>query len=98
MTGDPILPAAVPGAAVSPGARICNLTNSPGLTAIKAPVLPVIDGLEISLAVIVALPLVLNVTFMILVPLVSAALAGSVALLSEEVIRIVSVPVLTTFQ
>src|SRR5207245_1462925 len=30
--GEPVLPAALPGAAVSPGAKICNLVNGPALT------------------------------------------------------------------
>ena len=30
--GVPVLPVAVPGAAVSPGTRICSLANGPGLT------------------------------------------------------------------
>src|SRR5437762_10889652 len=39
-TGEPILPVVVPGAAVSPGARICNLVNAPGFTAVAGLVLP----------------------------------------------------------
>ena len=61
-------------------------------------VLPAIAELEISLAVIVALPLVFKVTLMILVPLLSVALAGRVALLSEEAIAAVSDTVLIIFQ
>src|SRR2546422_1021002 len=30
--GEPVLPVALPGAAVSPGARICNLLNAPAPT------------------------------------------------------------------
>src|SRR5205814_1885497 len=40
--GVPVLPVEVPGAAVSPGARICNLVNAPTLTGIDALVLAVI--------------------------------------------------------
>src|SRR5262249_22167272 len=32
VAGVPVLPVAVPGAAVSPGARICSLVKAPGLT------------------------------------------------------------------
>src|SRR5205823_1741808 len=38
--GVPVLPVLVPGAAVSPGRRICNLANAPGLT--------VMDGLVLA--------------------------------------------------
>ena len=37
----PVLPLAVPGAAFSPGSRICNLVNAPGLTVIEGLVLVV---------------------------------------------------------
>src|ERR1051326_4321069 len=34
--GVPVLPVALPGAAVSPGTRICNLAKDPTLTAIRS--------------------------------------------------------------
>src|SRR6266568_2985660 len=51
-----------------------------------------------SLAVKDAVPTDLRLTAKVLVPATSAALAGSVALLSDEVIPAVSVLVLTRFQ
>src|ERR1041385_1127627 len=57
--GVPVLPAAVPGAAVSPGASNCNFTNAPGFTValgLVAEVNPV------ALAVTVRVPAVLNVS------------------------------------
>src|SRR5438093_533299 len=95
--GVPVLPVAVPGAAVSPGARICSLVNAPGLTVIDGLALPVIAAWVTSDAVTVALPAVLNVTLKLFVPPTSAALAGRAALASLEVIATVSL-VLTTFQ
>src|SRR5437879_217796 len=41
---EPVLPVAVPGADVSPGARICSLLNAPTLTGIDALVLAVIPA------------------------------------------------------
>ena len=38
--GAPIFPALLPGAAVSPGAKICNLAKAPTLTVIDGLVLP----------------------------------------------------------
>src|SRR5439155_14215583 len=53
---------------------------------------------ETSLAVTVAVPMVFNVTLNDFVPATNAALPGSVALLSEDVMPTVSVAVLTRFQ
>src|SRR5439155_8969560 len=39
--GAPVLPVAVPGAAVSPGASNCNCTNAAGLTTMLLEVVPV---------------------------------------------------------
>src|SRR5439155_2911091 len=39
--GEPVLPVAVPGAAVSPGTKSCNFTNAPAFTVIEAVVLEV---------------------------------------------------------
>src|SRR5262249_43202099 len=41
VAGVPVLPLAVPGAAVSPGARTCSLLNAPGFTGIAGLLLPV---------------------------------------------------------
>src|SRR5436309_5431211 len=60
--GVPSLPGAVPGAAVWPGARICNLANAPAFTEIAGLVLLVIVPWVTSEAVTVALPAVLKAT------------------------------------
>src|ERR1043166_2934270 len=93
----PVLPVPVPGAAVSPGSKSCNFVNTPAVTGIDELVLLVIPACVTSEPVTVALPPVFNVTLKLLVPLTSAALAGSVALLSLEVIATVSF-VLIKFQ
>src|SRR4051794_26753199 len=93
---DPTFPETVPGAAVSPGARICNFENTPALTVSGELALLLFAAFEMSPAVSVALPAVLKVTLMVFVPLSSAALAGSVVLLSDELIPIVSVAVFAT--
>ena len=41
-TGVPVLPVAVPGAAVSPGSRICSLANAPALIVVAGLVLAVL--------------------------------------------------------
>ena len=60
--GVPILPVAVPGAAVSPGANSCNFTNAPALTGIEELVFGALPPSEISEAVTVALAPVFRVT------------------------------------
>src|SRR5206468_3998931 len=92
------LPVAVPGAAVSPGTNNCIFTNAPALTVMEGLVLAVLPPSVMSVAVMVAVPTVLRVTLKVCVPALSAALTGSVALLSEEVMPAVSVTVLTRFQ
>src|SRR5438445_55289 len=74
-----VLPVAVPGAATSPGNRICSLTTGPGLTMMAVPVLVPMPGWVTSLAVTVWLPDVFMVTLMLSVPPTNAALAGSTA-------------------
>ena len=49
--GVPVLPVAVPGAAVSPGTNNCNFVNAPTLTVVAAPVLEVFVPSVISVAV-----------------------------------------------
>ena len=95
--GVPVLPEAVPGAAVSPGIRICSFANAPALIVVDGLVLAVLVPLLMSVAVKVALPAVFGVTESVFVPATSAALAGSVAFASVEVIPTVSVA-LTRFQ
>ena len=80
------MPEALPGAAVSPGIRICSFENAPVLIAVDGLVFAAIKPLLMSDAVKVALPAVLGVTEKVFVPATSAALAGSVALASLEVI------------
>ena len=83
--GVPVLPVALPGEAVSPGARICNFVNAPTLTVMAGLVLAVLVPSVRSVAVTVQLPTVLNVTLKVFVPATNAALAGRVALESLEV-------------
>ena len=92
------MPFTVPGADVSPGAKICSLVKSPALTVIAGLVLDVLVPSVISLAVSVALPAVFSVTLKVCVPAVSAVLEGKLALESLEEIPTKSVRVLTTFQ
>src|SRR5436190_17874880 len=96
--GEPVLPVAVAGAAVSPGTSSCSFTNAPGLTVMAELVLAVLLPLVRSLAVSVRVPAVLSVTLKVCVPEISALLAGRLALASEEVIPTVSVTVVTAFQ
>src|SRR5712691_4474049 len=95
--GLPVLPEDVPGAAVSPGSRICSLLKVPALIVVEGLVLAVFEPSVISVEVTVAVPAVFAVTAKVLVPATSAALAGSVALASVEVMPTVSVE-LTRFQ
>src|SRR5712691_41399 len=95
--GVPVLPVAVPGAAVSPGTSNCNFVNPPTFTVTEGLVLAGIAECVVSEAVIVALPAVLSVTLKLLLPPTSAALAGSAALASLELIATVSL-VFTIFQ
>ena len=92
------MPATVPGAAASPGARICNLANVPALTAIDGLVLLALLMSLLSAAVSIALPAVFKVTLKIWAPLASAVPPGGIALLSVEVMPTVSLTVLTRFQ
>ena len=76
----PLLPVAVPGAAVSPGRRTCNWLGAPAFTVIAGLVLAVFVGSGTSDAVRVRLPTVLSVTLSVRVPLTSAVSAGRAAL------------------
>src|SRR5207244_3900263 len=95
--GVPVLPLAVPGAAVSPGVRICSFANAPPFTVVAGLVFAVFVPSVASVAVTVRLPTVARVTLNVFVPATSAALTGSVAFASLEVIAAVSVED-TTFQ
>ena len=97
--GVPVLPLAVPGAAVSPGSNSCNFAAAPALTVVDGLVFAVFAPSVMSVAVTVAVPAVLNVTLKFaFVPAARAAFAGSVALASLEVRPTVSVTVFTKFQ
>src|SRR5207247_8374938 len=96
--GVPVLPMGLPGAAVSPGTSSCSFTKAPALTVMAGLVLALLLPSVTSVAVQVREPAVLNVTLRVRVPETKAASAGKVALASLEVISIVSVMVLTTFQ
>src|SRR5204862_252185 len=99
-----VLPVAVPGAATSPGSRICSFVTAPAFTVTLALVLAV-NVPPASVAVTVRVPAVLkvnldgagvqasNVPFPAVAPLSSAI----VALASELVIVTLVVAVLTTF-
>ena len=96
--GVPVLPVAVPGAAVSPGASSCSFTNVPELTVIDGLVFELFEPSVTSLAVTVALPAVMNVTLKDFVPATNAALDDRTALPSEEVTPARSVIVFIRFQ
>src|ERR1043166_2390578 len=95
--GAPLLPVAVPGAAGSPASKIWSLATVPALTVKEELMVLVLVGSVLSAAVTVALPAVFMVILKVFVPATNAALAGNVALLSEEVIPTVSLA-LTRFQ
>src|SRR4029079_3504219 len=96
--GLPVLPVPLPGEAVSPGTKICNFVNAPALTVINGLVFGLRTGVVMSEDVTVQLPAVFRVTLTVLVPASRAAVPGSVAFASVEVIPTVSVTVLTKFQ
>src|SRR6266545_4286401 len=91
--GVPVLPVALPGAAISPGTNNCIFTNAPVVTVRDGLVLAVLLPSVRSLAVTVRLPAVFMVTLKVCVPATRAASAGSAALASEEVIPTVAVTV-----
>src|SRR5436190_5780197 len=95
--GEPVLPVAVPGAAVSPGISNCNFANEAALTVIEEVVLAVFEP-SASVAVTVREPAVLSVTLKVCVPEANAASDGRTALLSDDVIATESVAFATKFQ
>src|SRR3989475_439060 len=100
-----VLPVAVPGAATSPGSRICSFVTAPAFTVTLALVLAV-SAATASVAVTVRAPTVLKVKLdKVPVPATSVRLPAAAplssvlaALLSELVIVMSGVAVLTTFQ
>src|SRR5439155_19353955 len=105
VLGARVLPREVPGAAVSPGARICNFENAPPLTVTLGLVLAV-NAPAASVAVIVRVPAVLNVKLesdavpaaSVILPEVAPLSSAMAALLSEVVMATLGVALLTTFQ
>src|SRR6266542_1723347 len=95
--GDPVLPVALPGAAVSPGTSSCSFANAPGFTVTAGLVLAATAVCVMFEAVSVRLPTVLSVTLKVWVPATSAALEGKAAFASLEVMPTVSL-VLIGFQ
>src|SRR5439155_1100185 len=96
--GVPVLPVAVPGAAVSPGTNNCNFAKGAPFTGMEELVLALLLPSVTSLAVTVRLPVVFNVTLKVRLPETSAALDGKTALVSDDVIATVSVTLVTVFQ
>ncbi len=92
------MPGAVPGAAISPGINTCNFTKGPAFTVIDGLVLAVLPPSPRSPAITVLLPAVFKVRLKLCVPATKAALAGSMALASEEASPTMSVTVVTVFQ
>src|ERR1044071_61832 len=97
VEGVPVLPVAVPGAAVSPGTRICSLTNAPAFTVREGVVLLGIVPWVTSDAVTVELPAFFRVTLRLIVPVTNEESDANAALLSLEPRWTVSL-VLITFQ
>src|SRR5207245_8531087 len=96
--GAPLLPLEVPGAAVSPGTSNCNFAKDAAFTVMDELVFAVLVPSVLSVAVTVRLPPDLSVTLKVFVPATMAALVGSTALLSEEVIPTLSVAFVIKFQ
>ncbi len=93
----PVLPVAVPGAAVSPGTSSWSFANAPAFTVVDGEVFGDFAPSVASVAVTVFAPAVLKVTLKFFVPPTSAAFAGRIALASLDVIATESVAV-TGFQ
>src|SRR5262249_15557693 len=93
--GVPVLPVALPGAAVSPGTSSCSRAKAPGVTVIAELVSGVLPPSVLSEAVSVWLPMVFSVTLNVCVPEESGAAPGSDAKPSLEAKLTVSVTVVT---
>src|SRR2546427_336968 len=96
--GVPVLPAEVPGAAVSPGASNCSLAKLPAFTVIEELVPEALVASLRSMAVAVRAPAVLQIRLKLPVPPVKGALDGRVALASDETIPTVSATFAIRFQ
>ena len=96
--GVPVLPVEVPGATVSPGTSNCSLAKLPAFTVIDELVPEALVASLRSMAVAVRAPAVLQIRLRLPVPPDKGALAGSVALASDETIPTVSATVATRFQ
>src|SRR6267378_6715795 len=96
--GEPVLPDEVPGAAVSPGTSNCSLTKLPAFTVIEELIPEALVASLRSMAVAVRAPAVLQIRLKLPVPPANGALAGRVALASDEVIPTVSVVIAIRFQ
>src|SRR5260370_11388393 len=96
--GVPVLPARLPGEAVSPGASSCSLEKAPGFTVMAGLVKLVLLPSVVSVAVTVQLPAVLFVRLKVRVPAARAVLGGSTAFGSDEVSDKVSETEVTWFQ
>ena len=92
------MPAEVPGAAVSPGASNCSLAKLPAFTVIEELVPEALVASLRSMAVAVRAPAVLQMRLKLPVPPVKGALAGRVALASDETIPTISVALAIRFQ
>src|SRR5882672_11324675 len=88
--GEPVLPVEVPGAAVSPGTSNCSLAKLPAFTVIEELTPEALVASLRSMAVAVRAPAVLQIRLKLPVPPVKGALAGRVALASDEVTPTVS--------
>lgn len=96
--GEPVLPVEVPGAAVSPGAINCSLAKLPAFTVIEEVVPEALLASLRSMAVAVRAPAVLQIRLKVPVPPDNGALAGSVALASDETTPTVSATFVMRFQ
>ena len=92
------MPAEVPGAAASPGTSNCSLAKLPALTVIEELAPEALVASLRSMAVAVRAPAVLQIKLKLPVPPDKDALAGRVALASDETIPTVSVTFAIGFQ
>src|SRR6266545_2805 len=96
--GVPVLPVALPGAAVSPGNNSCSLASVPGVIVMGGLVSLVFEPSVTLVAVMVQLPLVQLVRVKDLVPETKAVLVGKMSFVSVQSRPTKSLTMLTTFQ
>ena len=96
--GCPTFPVALPGAAASPGTRICNFVNGPALTLTAGLELAVLVPSVMSVAVTVQEPAVLLVMDNVFIPASKAVLPGSTSFGSVPLMPTVSITLETKFQ